>query len=499
MAPIYWDSLHHVRAEEQPLEAGLYKGTSDRGGGVTAPFPLEFHGLPLHLSPRFVPRTGSLFFAFLECTSVSSFIDTACLFAFLRSSLHFRAQSLALSRPFVLCTLRSSSSKMFGKFLTPASLLVGLSLLHQVRAHTALIPMLSVAGTPERDDVQRPNNRNPCGRDVDVTAAAVEGSTAAVADATGAFTVTATNFNRRRDGSRQVTAQVDPTATGQNFVAMTVTVNGDPAPRQLGSEQLTATLPAGMTCTGGTAGNKCLVQFVTLSGFGNCVVVEQAAQDAGAAAGAAAGGAAAGGVAATGAATNVGDNTVIGATGAANTGVLNNGGDNTALPNANTGVVNNGGDNTALPATGTANTGVTNNGGDNTALPNAGTVNAGTVNTEGDNTAIPATGTGNTRVANTGATNAGTANTGVGNTRVANAGAANRGATAGTANTGAARTANVATANTGRVSGPAAANVAGTRAPRAARALEQRAGRKSDDDTGCVEEFKRSLHEWLWA
>ena len=72
-----------------------------------------------------------------------------------------------------------------------------------------------------------------------------------------------------------MTAQVDPTGTGQNFVTMTITQNGQlvsclwlrpklvlmvlQSPPELGTEPLTAQLPAGMKCTGGTTGDKCLV------------------------------------------------------------------------------------------------------------------------------------------------------------------------------------------------------------------------------------------------
>ncbi|GAW08656.1 gas1-like protein [Lentinula edodes] len=59
--------------------------------------------------------------------------------------------------------------------------------------------------------------------------------------------------------------------------AVTVSQNGDAAPTTVGSDQIVAALPAGTTCSGGTAGNLCLVQFTTTAGFGNCVVVAQGA------------------------------------------------------------------------------------------------------------------------------------------------------------------------------------------------------------------------------
>jgi hypothetical protein len=110
---------------------------------------------------------------------------------------------------------------------------------------------------------------------VDV-ASALDSSTAVPADANGNVNVTVLNFNPGADGSRKVSAHVDPTGTGKNFVKMNVTVNGDPDPKNTGSQQLVATLPAGTNCTGGADKNKCLAQFVSTSGFGNCVVVSQA-------------------------------------------------------------------------------------------------------------------------------------------------------------------------------------------------------------------------------
>lgn len=103
--------------------------------------------------------------------------------------------------------------------------------------------------------------------------------------------------------------QVDAAGTGAKFVAGQVTANGQAAPATTGTEKVTAALPAGTKCSGGAAGNKCLVSFKTAGGFGNCVVVQQ-----GAAGGAAAGGAAAGNAAAGNAATG---NAATGNTGAA--------------------------------------------------------------------------------------------------------------------------------------------------------------------------------------
>jgi len=185
---------------------------------------------------------------------------------------------------------------MFSKVWTSATLLLALSI--QVNAHAAVAPALGVSGNPVRNDVKRPNTANPCGAGVNI-ASAIDSSTAVAASAAGVIDATATNFNGGADGSRKFTAKVDATGTGANFVAMTITTNGDAAPSNVGSQPLVASLPAGTKCTGGAGKNKCLVQFVSSAGFGNCVAVSQGAGGAvakgtGNAAVAAAGGAAAG-------------------------------------------------------------------------------------------------------------------------------------------------------------------------------------------------------------
>ncbi|KAI0793628.1 hypothetical protein C8Q74DRAFT_1181555, partial [Fomes fomentarius] len=149
-----------------------------------------------------------------------------------------------------------------------------LSLSLQAHAHAAIAPMLGVQGTPVRKDVQRPSNARPCGK-VNV-AQNLDSSTAVTADANGQFQTTITNFNKGVDGSTLVTAKVDATGTGESFVDAQVLQNGVRATRTLGSAPLTVQLPAGMTCSGGASGSKCLVSFVTAGRFGNCVVVDQA-------------------------------------------------------------------------------------------------------------------------------------------------------------------------------------------------------------------------------
>ncbi|KAF9062564.1 hypothetical protein BDP27DRAFT_1451690 [Rhodocollybia butyracea] len=83
---------------------------------------------------------------------------------------------------------------------------------------------------------------------------------------------------RGADGPRSVSAKVNPTAAGKTFsTVVTVLWNGNAAPKTVGTDQIVASLPAGTTCSGGTSGNLCLVQFITTAGFGNCVVGVQSA------------------------------------------------------------------------------------------------------------------------------------------------------------------------------------------------------------------------------
>jgi len=168
---------------------------------------------------------------------------------------------------------------MFSKIWTSAALVLALTL--QVTAHAAVSPALGVSGTPVRNDVKRPSANSPCGAGVNI-ANTIDTSTAVAASAAGSFNADAISFNGGGDGSRKVTAKVDATGKGTKFVAMSVTTNGDPAPKSAGSQPIVAALPAGTKCTGGKTGNKCLVQFVTSAGFGNCVVVSQGAAAGGA-------------------------------------------------------------------------------------------------------------------------------------------------------------------------------------------------------------------------
>jgi hypothetical protein len=196
--------------------------------------------------------------------------------------------------PSFLFEMFSKSVLLFGAVLAFSAV--------DVAAHAAINPALGVKATAVRNDVQRPSNNKPCGN---AALTAIDTSTAVTADASGSFTVDVENFNglvlppwpgiqyanlsfSGKDGSRSVTMQVDPAGTGANFVAGQVTANGEAAPATTGTEKITASLPAGTTCTGGASGNLCLVSFKTAAGFGNCVVVQQGAGG-GAAAGAGAG------------------------------------------------------------------------------------------------------------------------------------------------------------------------------------------------------------------
>jgi len=190
--------------------------------------------------------------------SFSSFLDTVCHLSTLSSNF---TSSLVFA--------------MFLKFTHFSSLFFLFSLLPASYAHSGVAPQLGVNGTPKISDVKRPSRNKPCGNGVNI-ASALDTSTAVPASSDGEVKVTVLNFNAGADGSRQVISKVDPSGTGKNFVKMTITVNGDPVPKEnTGSQDVVAKLPAGTRCTGGSKKNKCLVQFVTNRGFGNCVVVSQ--------------------------------------------------------------------------------------------------------------------------------------------------------------------------------------------------------------------------------
>jgi len=172
---------------------------------------------------------------------------------------------------------------MFTKSISSAAFVL-LAISSQALGHALIEPALGVKGTGARSDVQRPSTASPCGS-VNV-ASALAASTPVVAT-NGAFTVNVQNFNPGTDGATAIkSATVDTTGTGKSFAgAVTITKNGDPNPTADTTVQVSGTLPAGTTCTGGAAGNQCLVSFTTNAGFGNCVLVTSGAG------GAAAGGA----------------------------------------------------------------------------------------------------------------------------------------------------------------------------------------------------------------
>jgi len=105
----------------------------------------------------------------------------------------------------------------------------------------------------------------------------------------GQIPVTATNFNTGVDGSRQiVTALIDPTGTGNNFQAASVSTNGDNNPTNVGSQPIVVNVPDALKARTG----RMLISLTTAGGFGNCVVIES---DGGASAAATTGGKKAGG------------------------------------------------------------------------------------------------------------------------------------------------------------------------------------------------------------
>jgi len=157
---------------------------------------------------------------------------------------------------------------MFAKICASSLLVSALCL--QVTAHALISPGLGFPANPTRSNVQRPSNKNPCGNIGDI-ASQITTSTPVIADANGEFQADVTSFNGGKDGSRDVTAKVDPTGQGKNFQTIQVITNGNGNPASAGTEKITAKLPDGIQC----ANNDCLVQVETTAGFGNCIVVKQ--------------------------------------------------------------------------------------------------------------------------------------------------------------------------------------------------------------------------------
>jgi hypothetical protein len=161
-------------------------------------------------------------------------------------------------------------------FSAKMSALVLMALTASVSAHCGTQPALGVpGGTITKADVQRVVAGANCGK-TDV-ASTIDSSVAVPAAADGTFTVTANSFDPGSDGSSLMTATLDTTGTGKAFPAtVDITKNGNAVqPTSASQQQIDATLPAGTKCTGGAAGNLCLVAFKTSAGFQNCVVVSQ--------------------------------------------------------------------------------------------------------------------------------------------------------------------------------------------------------------------------------
>jgi len=157
---------------------------------------------------------------------------------------------------------------MFAKICASSLLVSALCL--QVTAHALISPGLGFPANPTRSNVQRPSNKNPCGNIGDI-ASQISTSTPVVADGNGEFQANVTSFNGGKDGSRTVSAKVDPTGQGKNFQDIQVITNGNGNPPSAGTEEITAKLPDGIQCQN----NDCLVQVETTAGFGNCIVVKQ--------------------------------------------------------------------------------------------------------------------------------------------------------------------------------------------------------------------------------
>jgi len=139
----------------------------------------------------------------------------------------------------------------------------------QAQGHAIITPALG--GGTARSDVQRPTNAAPCGRNIDV--ASLLSTSQAVPVTNGEIDAVITNFNPGIDGSRQVTAQIDPTGTGNSFQPAVVSTNGDKFTLNVGSQPLVIQVPAAMQSTTGTM----LVSLKTAGGFGNCITATNGA------------------------------------------------------------------------------------------------------------------------------------------------------------------------------------------------------------------------------
>jgi hypothetical protein len=103
----------------------------------------------------------------------------------------------------------------------------------QANGHAIITPALT-GGTARNDSLQ-PSTASPCGAHVDI-ASLINNAKAVAVTGNGQVDATITNFNAGLDGSRFVTAQVDPTGTGKSFQAATVTTNGVKEPADVTSQ-----------------------------------------------------------------------------------------------------------------------------------------------------------------------------------------------------------------------------------------------------------------------
>ncbi|KAF7295880.1 hypothetical protein HMN09_01131600 [Mycena chlorophos] len=167
----------------------------------------------------------------------------------------------------------SFTHSLMKSFVAPLTLL--LALVAQTAAHAIPNPALGVKGTPKRSDVQRPSSSSPCGSISVVNN--IDTSTTTPVAADGSVTIQIQNFNAGTDGSTALkTVSVNEDGTGKSFATQaTIKTNGNPDPSKVESDKVVFVLPQGTKCTGGKAGNLCVVSVVTTHGFGACTVVSQ--------------------------------------------------------------------------------------------------------------------------------------------------------------------------------------------------------------------------------
>jgi len=130
------------------------------------------------------------------------------------------------------------------------------------------------------------------GGNVDVAANVASSSAAGLPAAAADGSVTMTLHQVNQDGAGPYKCQVSADATGNDFVAMTMTTQ-IPGVLGLSGKKATdlpmvATIPVGTTCTGGPNGDACLVQCKNqaLAGpFGGCVAITNAGSNSTAAGG----------------------------------------------------------------------------------------------------------------------------------------------------------------------------------------------------------------------